>query len=81
MKAYLVDCVVPIVMIAVVVIWIAGDLPPFRRTAVPVASVPAPGQRYYAFPFQSTSLVVLDTETGHCWQKNDFGWRDLGSPK
>lgn len=44
------------------------------------------GGRYYAFPYRDVHIVVIDTETGHCWDWNSSAypsgsWQDLGAPK
>ena len=38
--------------------------------------------RYQFAPLTNSSVIVLDTHTGQCWEKsrNQAAWRDWGSP-
>ncbi len=50
-----------------------------RSAAQPKAEGAAVG-RYQLRQGSDTRLVVIDTATGKCWDRNELGWNDLGSP-
>jgi hypothetical protein len=58
-----------------------------QRTSAQKPDQPAAPGRYQAIPGNDKDpyIVVLDTQTGHCWStlagnETNIGWIDLGSP-
>lgn len=64
------------------VLFFVGGIAAARATPRPTMTAPfgAPSGRYYAIPFQNTSVIVIDTQTGQCWDSTWKGWHDMGTP-
>lgn len=65
---------------ACLVAYVAGASRARTVPAPAVVTQPQPSQRYYIIPFENASAVLLDMETGQCWQRGFTGWQDWGSP-